>query len=267
MKTSPRNRNARRSAAPRSSSPTAPVSGRKVIDVEGLTKAMGDKLLVEDLTFSLPPGRHRRRPSPPPPPLPLSPSGPNGAGKTTLFRMLTGQEAPDAGTIDYGDTVKLRLCRPVPRRARCSAGPSEGGDLGRRRGDRPRRRAGQLPRLLRLVQLQGRRPAKEGRASLRRRAQPRPHGEAPEDRRQRPPARRTDQRPRPSRPSAPLRMTPSSNFAGCAVVISHDRFFLDRSAPTCSPSRARATWNGSRGISRPYEEDKKRRPRAGFGGA
>lgn len=69
--------------------------GNKVIEVEGLKKAMGDKLLVENLSFSLPPGGI------------VGVIGPNGAGKSTLFRMLTGQEPPDAGEISYGDTVKL----------------------------------------------------------------------------------------------------------------------------------------------------------------
>ncbi|RQP06710.1 MAG: energy-dependent translational throttle protein EttA [Paracoccus sp. BP8] len=69
--------------------------GNKVIEVNGLKKAMGDKLLIEDLTFSLPPGGI------------VGVIGPNGAGKSTLFKMLTGQEKPDAGEISYGDTVKL----------------------------------------------------------------------------------------------------------------------------------------------------------------
>ncbi len=59
-----------------------------MIEVEGLKKAMGDKLLIEDLTFDLPPGGI------------VGVIGPNGAGKTTLFRMLTGQEKPDAGTVE-----------------------------------------------------------------------------------------------------------------------------------------------------------------------
>ena len=69
--------------------------GSKVIEVNGLKKAMGDKLLIEDLSFSLPPGGI------------VGVIGPNGAGKSTLFKMLTGQEQPDAGEITYGDTVKL----------------------------------------------------------------------------------------------------------------------------------------------------------------
>ena len=75
--------------------PNGPRLGGKVIEVTGLRKAMGDKLLIEDLSFSLPPGGI------------VGVIGPNGAGKSTLFRMLTGQEKPDAGTIEYGDTVKL----------------------------------------------------------------------------------------------------------------------------------------------------------------
>ncbi|KGJ03865.1 ATP-binding cassette protein, ChvD family [Paracoccus halophilus] len=69
--------------------------GSKVIEVAGLKKAMGDKLLIEDLSFSLPPGGI------------VGVIGPNGAGKSTLFRMLTGNEKPDAGEITLGDTVKL----------------------------------------------------------------------------------------------------------------------------------------------------------------
>ncbi|MCC6002545.1 MAG: energy-dependent translational throttle protein EttA, partial [Pararhodobacter sp.] len=75
--------------------PNGPRLGGKVIEVTGLKKAMGDKLLVEDLSFALPPGGI------------VGVIGPNGAGKTTLFRILTGQEQPDAGTVEYGDTVKL----------------------------------------------------------------------------------------------------------------------------------------------------------------
>ncbi|MCE6949850.1 energy-dependent translational throttle protein EttA [Cereibacter sphaeroides] len=69
--------------------------GGKVIEVENLTKHMGDKLLIENLSFSIPPGGV------------VGVIGPNGAGKSTLFRMLTGQEPPDSGTITIGDTVQL----------------------------------------------------------------------------------------------------------------------------------------------------------------
>jgi len=69
--------------------------GGKVIEVTGLKKAMGDKLLIENLDFTLPPGGI------------VGVIGPNGAGKSTLFRMLTGNEEPDEGTITFGDTVQL----------------------------------------------------------------------------------------------------------------------------------------------------------------
>jgi ATP-binding cassette ChvD family protein len=69
--------------------------GNKVIEVEGLTKSMGDRLLIENLSFTVPPGAI------------VGVIGPNGAGKSTLFRMLTGGEAPDAGSITLGNTVQL----------------------------------------------------------------------------------------------------------------------------------------------------------------
>ena len=75
--------------------PNGPRLGAKVIEIEGLRKGYGDQLLIEDLSFALPPGGI------------VGVIGPNGAGKSTLFRMLTGQEQPDAGTIEFGDTVKL----------------------------------------------------------------------------------------------------------------------------------------------------------------
>jgi ATP-binding cassette ChvD family protein len=75
--------------------PNGPRLGGKVIEVEGLTKGYGDRLLIENLSFALPPGGI------------VGVIGPNGAGKSTLFRMLTGQETPDAGTITFGETVEL----------------------------------------------------------------------------------------------------------------------------------------------------------------
>ncbi|MDT1060263.1 energy-dependent translational throttle protein EttA [Paracoccus sp. CPCC 101403] len=75
--------------------PHGPRLGNKVIEVEGLKKHMGDKQLIENLSFSLPPGGI------------IGVIGPNGAGKSTLFKMLVGQEQPDEGTVTIGDTVKL----------------------------------------------------------------------------------------------------------------------------------------------------------------
>jgi len=75
--------------------PSSERLGNVVIEVEGLTKGYTDEVLIEDLSFRLPPGGI------------VGVIGPNGAGKTTLFRMITGQEQPDAGTIRIGETVRL----------------------------------------------------------------------------------------------------------------------------------------------------------------
>ncbi|WP_107852863.1 energy-dependent translational throttle protein EttA [Oceanimonas marisflavi] len=75
--------------------PPGPRLGDKVIDVEHLTKSYGDRVLIDDLSFSIPKGAI------------VGIIGPNGAGKSTLFRMLTGAEQPDSGAITLGDTVQL----------------------------------------------------------------------------------------------------------------------------------------------------------------
>jgi len=75
--------------------PIAERLGSNVIEFDGLKKAFGDKLLIDGLSFKLPPGGI------------VGVIGPNGAGKTTLFRMITGQEQPDEGTIKIGESVKL----------------------------------------------------------------------------------------------------------------------------------------------------------------
>jgi energy-dependent translational throttle protein EttA len=85
----------KRAAGREISIPPGPRLGDLVIEADGVAKALGDKLLVEDLSFRLPPGGI------------VGVIGPNGAGKTTLFRMIVGEEAPDAGTLRIGDTVEL----------------------------------------------------------------------------------------------------------------------------------------------------------------
>ncbi|MGE0418296.1 MAG: energy-dependent translational throttle protein EttA [Acetobacteraceae bacterium] len=75
--------------------PPGPRLGNIVIEAEGLRKAYGNNVLIDDLNFKLPPGGI------------VGVIGPNGAGKTTLFRMITGQEVPDAGSLRVGETVKL----------------------------------------------------------------------------------------------------------------------------------------------------------------
>jgi len=75
--------------------PTGPRLGNLVVEATNLRKAYGDRLLIDDLSFSLPPGGI------------VGVIGPNGAGKTTLFRMMTGTEEPDGGTLRLGDTVQM----------------------------------------------------------------------------------------------------------------------------------------------------------------
>ena len=75
--------------------PVAERLGQNVVDFEGLKKAFGDNLLIDGLTFKLPPGGI------------VGVIGPNGAGKTTLFRMITGEDKPDEGTIKIGESVHL----------------------------------------------------------------------------------------------------------------------------------------------------------------
>jgi ATP-binding cassette ChvD family protein len=75
--------------------PPGPRLGKSVVEADRISKAYGDKLLFEEMNFKLPPGGI------------VGVIGPNGAGKTTLFKMITGQEEPDTGTISLGDSVKL----------------------------------------------------------------------------------------------------------------------------------------------------------------
>ncbi|WP_374290071.1 energy-dependent translational throttle protein EttA [Paenirhodobacter enshiensis] len=75
--------------------PNGPRLGGKVIELEGISKHYGDKQLIENLSLSIPPGAI------------VGVIGPNGAGKSTLFKMITGQETPDTGTVTIGETVKL----------------------------------------------------------------------------------------------------------------------------------------------------------------
>ena len=87
--------NAKQNVTAQITIPVAERLGQTVVEFEHLTKAFGDNLLIDDLTFKLPPGGI------------VGVIGPNGAGKTTLFRMITGQEKPDKGTIKVGESVHL----------------------------------------------------------------------------------------------------------------------------------------------------------------
>ncbi len=224
--------------------PNGPRLGSKVIEVESLKKAMGDKLLVEDLSFSLPPGGI------------VGVIGPNGAGKTTLFKMLTGQEQPDEGTVEFGDTVQLSYVdqsrddldpnanvweaiadgldiiqlgdAEVNGRAYCSAFNFKGSTQQKKvsllsGGERNRVH---MARLLRTG----------GNVLL------------------------LDE-PTNDLDVETLRALEDAlvDFAGCAVVISHDRFFLDRICTHILAFEGEAHVEWFEGNFEDYEEDKKRR--------
>jgi ATP-binding cassette ChvD family protein len=224
--------------------PNGPRLGQKVIEVEDLKKHMGDKLLIEDLTFSLPPGGI------------VGVIGPNGAGKSTLFKVLTGQEQPDEGTVEYGDTVDLSYVdqsrddlkdgdtvweaitggaeiiqlgdAQMNSRAYCSAFNFKGGDQQKKvsllsGGERNRVH---MARLL-----------KSGGNVL------------------------LLDEPTNDLDVETLRALEDAlvDFAGCAVVISHDRFFLDRICTHILAFEGEAQVEWFEGNFEDYEEDKKRR--------
>ena len=224
--------------------PNGPRLGGKVIEVEGLSKHMGDKQLIEGLSFSLPPGGI------------VGVIGPNGAGKSTLFKMLTGQEQPDEGAVSYGDTVKLSYVdqsrddlndkdtvweaisggaelielgdAQVNSRAYCSSFNFKGGDQQKTLnllsgGERNRVH---MARLL-----------KEGGNVL------------------------LLDEPTNDLDVETLRALEDAlvDFAGCAVVISHDRFFLDRICTHILAFEGDAHVEWFEGNFEDYEEDKKRR--------
>ncbi|MEL0438764.1 energy-dependent translational throttle protein EttA [Phycobacter sp. K97] len=224
--------------------PNGPRLGSKVIEVNGLSKHYGDKQLIENLSFSLPPGGI------------VGVIGPNGAGKSTLFKMLTGQEQPDEGSVEYGDTVKLSYVdqsrddlndgdtvweaisggaeiielgdAQVNSRAYCSSFNFKGGDQQKKLnllsgGERNRVH---MARLL-----------KEGGNVL------------------------LLDEPTNDLDVETLRALEDAlvDFAGCAVVISHDRFFLDRICTHILAFEGDAHVEWFEGNFEDYEEDKKRR--------
>ncbi len=218
--------------------------GGRVIEAKGLTKGYGDKLLIENLDFTLPPGGI------------VGIIGANGAGKTTLFRMITGQEQPDSGSIDIGETVELGYVdqsrdalddkhnvweeisggndifyfgkKEINTRAYCGAFNFKGKDQQKNVGllSGGERNRVHLAKML-----------KEGGNVL-----------------------LLDE------PTNDLDVETLSaleealeTFAGCAVVISHDRFFLDRIATHILAFEGDSHVEWFEGNFEDYEEDKKRR--------
>ncbi|MFL5000543.1 MAG: energy-dependent translational throttle protein EttA [Xanthobacteraceae bacterium] len=224
--------------------PVAERLGQNVVDFEHLTKGFGDNLLIDDLTFKLPPGGI------------VGVIGPNGAGKTTLFRMITAQEKPDKGTIKIGESVKLGYVdqsrdtldgkknvweeisggldqlqlgkREVNSRAYCSTFNFRGADQQKKVGSLSggERNRVHLAKMLKsganLLLLDE--PTNDLDVDTLRALE-----EALED------------------------------FAGCAVIISHDRWFLDRIATHILSFEGDSHVEWFEGNFADYEEDKKRR--------
>ncbi len=224
--------------------PPGPRLGNLVLETDNLTKAFGDKLLIDGLSFQLPPGGI------------VGVIGPNGAGKTTLFRMIVGQEEPDDGAIKLGDTVKLGYVdqsrdalqekksvweeisggndmimlgkREVPSRAYCGwfnfRGPDQQKKVGQLSGGE--RNRVHLAKML-----------KEG-GNLMLLDEP---------------TNDLDVETLSSLEAA------LEDFPGCAVIISHDRFFLDRIATHILAFEGDSHVEWFEGNFEAYEEDKRRR--------
>jgi ATP-binding cassette ChvD family protein len=221
-----------------------PRLGGLVVEAEGLTKGFGDQLLIDDFSFKLPPGGI------------VGVIGPNGAGKTTLFKMFTGQEKPDAGTIRLGETVQLSYVdqsrdhlddkktvweeisdgldqlmvgkREIPSRAYVGWFNFKGSDQQKKVGQLSggERNRVHLAKLL-----------KEGGNLL------------------------LLDEPTNDLDTETLSALEAAleDFPGCAVIISHDRFFLDRIATHILAFEGDSHVEWFEGNFADYEEDKKRR--------
>jgi len=224
--------------------PVAERLGNNVIEFDNLTKGYGETLLIDDLSFKLPPGGI------------VGVIGPNGAGKTTLFRMITGQETPDGGQITVGESVQLGYVdqsrdaldgnksvweeisggldqlmlgkREVNSRAYCSAFNFKGGDQQKKVGQLS---GGERNRVHLAKML------KSGANVL---LLDEPTNDLDVD---------------------TLRALEEAleDFAGCAVIISHDRFFLDRIATHMLAFEGDSHVEWFEGNFADYEEDKMRR--------
>ena len=225
--------------------PVGPRLGNVVVEVEHLDKGYDGRTLIKDLSFTLPRNGI------------VGVIGPNGVGKTTLFKTIVGLEQPDSGTRQGRRDRQAELRGPVPRRYR-SEEDRVGSRLRRAGLHRGRSDRSPVAGLRVGVRVQGPRPAEAGRRAVRWRAQPAEPGADAQAGRQPDPARRADQRPR--RRDAGSLENALENFPGCAVVISHDRWFLDR---TCTHILAwegdddnEAKWFWFEGNFGAYEENK-----------
>ena len=221
-----------------------PRLGSTVVEARGLRKGFGDTLLIDDLDFTLPPGGI------------VGVIGPNGAGKTTLFRMLVGQEQPDGGTLKIGETVQIGLVDQSRDALNADAtvweevtGGNDEVELGKRKvasrayvswfnfkGRDQQRKVGQLSggerNRVHLAKL-----LKKGSNLL---LLDEPTNDLDVD---------------------TLRALEDAllDFAGCAVVISHDRWFLDRIATHILAFEGDSHVEWFEGNFQDYEVDKKRR--------
>jgi energy-dependent translational throttle protein EttA len=223
--------------------PTGPRLGNTVIEATNLTKAYGDKLLFEDLTFSLPPGGI------------VGIVGPNGAGKTTLFRMITGSVEPDGGAIRVGETVKLGYVdqnRPLDPGKTIWQEIADGADFIKVGGREMQSRAwvgrfgfGGSDQQKKVTELSG---GERNRVHLAKVLREGANVLLLDE-----PTNDLDVNT--------LRALEEAlqDFAGCAVVISHDRWFLDRVATHILAFEGNSEVVWYEGNYRLYEEDYHRR--------
>lgn len=218
--------------------------GEKVIEVNHISKSFGDRLLIEDLNFKLPQGGI------------VGIIGPNGAGKSTLFKMLTGQEQPDSGSIEYGETVKLSYVDQsrdaLDDNKTVYEEISEGDDVF----------------MVGNIEINAR--AYCGRFNFKGTDQQKRIGELSGGERNRVHLAKTLRsggnlllldEPTNDLDVETLRALEEAllDFAGCAVVISHDRWFLDRIATHMLAFEGESHVEWFEGNFSDYEEDLKRR--------
>ena len=225
--------------------PPGPRLGNVVIEAEELRKGYGNNLLIDDLNFKLPPGGI------------VGVIGPNGAGKTTLFRMIIGQEQPDAGALRIGETVKLGYV-DQSRDSLNADNDGVAGDQRRRGRDLSRQaRACRRARMSSAFNFKG--PDQQKKVGIlsggeRNRVHLAKMLKAEHN------VILLDE-PTNDLDVDTLRALEDAliEFAGCAVIISHDRWFLDRLATHILAFEGDSHVEWFEGNFEAYEEDKRRR--------